>query len=138
MQDEKNKEENILMARLDPSLFLKGETPLLIDEWQVIPFIWNQIRTEVDERDEFGQFILTGFTMPKEADPCEMHSGTGRITNLLMRPMSLYESGESNGCISISKLVESDAINPIRCNLGLEDYAFFTERGGWPKSVRQK
>lgn len=137
MQDEDTREQNVALARLSPSKFLQGETPFLIDEWQVIPFIWNQIRREVDKRDEFGQFILTGSRLPKEEDEIEkgQHSGTGRITNLLMRPMSLYESGESNGQISLKQLFEGNNTEPCRCETTLDDYAFLTARGGWPKAV---
>ena len=92
MQDENQKNQNIALAKMSPSDFLKGETPLLIDEWQVIPFIWNQIRTEVDNRDEFGQFILTGSKQPIDAEDVEKHSGTGRITTLTMRPIRRVSS----------------------------------------------
>ena len=90
MQDEGSKEQNIALAKMSPAEFLKGEAPVLIDEWQVIPFIWNQIRTEVDRRDEFGQFLLTGSKQPDEAEDVDKHSGTGRIASLMMRPMSLF------------------------------------------------
>ena len=121
MQDEDTKDQNIALAKISPSDFLKGETPLLIDEWQVIPFIWNQIRTEVDRRDEFGQFILTGSEQPDDADDVEKHSGTGRISTIVMRPMSLFESGESNGTVSLKKLFEGIG-STGRCNLELRDY----------------
>ena len=135
MQDESTKEQNIALAKIDPSGFLKGDTPLLIDEWQTIPFIWNQIRFEVDKRDEFGQFILTGSNMPKEEDMQDQHSGTGRITNMIMRPMSLFESGESDGSISLKGLFSGTEQGSARRDLSLEDYAFLTARGGWPKAV---
>ena len=135
MQDESTKEQNIALAKIDPSGFLKGDTPLLIDEWQTIPFIWNQIRFEVDKRDEFGQFILTGSNMPKEEDMLDQHSGTGRITNMIMRPMSLFESGESDGSISLKGLFSGIEQGSARRDLSLEDYAFLTARGGWPKAV---
>ena len=135
MQDESTRENNIYLAKVNPSGFLKGDTPLLIDEWQTIPFIWNQIRFEVDKRDEFGQFILTGSNMPRKEDMAYQHSGTGRITDLVMRPMSLFESGESSGSISLKGLFSGIEQEPVRHSLGLEDYAFLTARGGWPKSV---
>lgn len=137
MQDEDTREQNVALARISPSKFLQGETPMLIDEWQVIPFIWNQIRREVDRRDEFGQFILTGSRLPREEDEIEsdQHSGTGRITNLVMRPMTLFESGESNGQISIGQLFKGYNPEPCRCENTLDDYAFLTARGGWPKAV---
>lgn len=135
MQDEETKEQNIQLAKTSPSYFLKGETPLLIDEWQTIPFIWNQIRTEVDKRDEFGQFILTGSVTPNEDNLKDQHSGTGRITSMIMRPMSLFESEESSGSISLKALFDSGNIEPTKCDISLEDYAFYTARGGWPKSI---
>ena len=134
MQDEEEKNQNIALAKMSPAEFLKGDVPLLIDEWQVIPFIWNQIRTEVDRRDEFGQFLLTGSKQPEEVEDVEKHSGTGRITTLMMRPMSLYESGESNGIVSLESMFKGNA-KPGRCSATLRDYAFYTARGGWPKSI---
>ena len=136
MQDEEQREQNIALAKMSPSDFLRGDTPMLIDEWQVIPFIWNQIRTEVDRRDEFGQFILTGSKQPAEADDAEKHSGTGRIATLTMRPMSLFESGESNGTVSLEGMFGGSG--PAgRCDMQLRDYAFCTARGGWPKAIGQ-
>lgn len=135
MQDEGTRKQNMALAEMSPSDFLKGDVPLLIDEWQVIPFIWNQIRLEVDLRDEFGQFILTGSNQPDDGDD-DRHSGTGRIATLTMRPMSLYESGESTGRISLKGMFAGEA-EPCRCDRSLRDYAFYTCRGGWPKAVRQ-
>ena len=91
------------MAELSPSTLLEGETPRLIDEWHIAPNLWNAVRYEVDHRDEFGQFILTGSAVPSEFDK-SMHTGTGRISKLLMRPMSLYESKDSNGKVSLKDL----------------------------------
>lgn len=136
MQDEDVRNQNIALAKMSPSEFLKGDAPLLIDEWQVIPFIWNQIRTEVDRRDEFGQFLLTGSKQPEDVEDADKHSGTGRITTLLMRPMSLYESGESNGTVSLESMFKGEG-RPGRCNTSLRDYAFYTARGGWPKAIGQ-
>ena len=84
------------MAELNPLALLEGEVPHLIDEWQLAPNLWNAVRYEVDQRDDFGQFILTGSAVPMKLDE-STHTGTGRISRLRMRPMSLYESGESNG-----------------------------------------
>ena len=137
MQDEETRQQNIALAKLSPSDFLKGDTPLLIDEWQVIPFIWNQIRTEVDIRDAFGQFILTGSKKPKDIDDSEKHTGTGRITSLTMRPMTLYESGESDGSVSLEDLFNGGGAFS-RCDKKLSDYAFYTARGGWPKAIGQE
>lgn len=134
MQDEDTGEQNIALAKISPSDFLKGDTPLLVDEWQVIPFIWNQIRIEVDRRDEFGQFILAGSKEPRDIK--DKHTGTGRIADLIMRPMSLYESGESDGTISLEGLFKGEG-RPVRCDKRLSDYAFYTARGGWPKAIGQ-
>ena len=136
MQDEDTRKQSISLARMSPSEFLKGETPLLIDEWQVIPFIWNQIRTEVDRRDEFGQFILTGSKKPKDVEDSDKHTGTGRITDLVMRTMTLYESGESDGSVSLEGLFKGEG-KAARCDKILTDYAFYTARGGWPKAIGQ-
>lgn len=137
MQDEETREQNTSLAKLSPSLFLKGDTPLLIDEWQVIPFIWNQIRFEIDKRDSFGQFILTGSRMPdnKNLNKDILHSGTGRIVNLLMRPMSLYESCESTGAVSIEDLFNNKEFVSSKCDKDINDYAYFTARGGWPIAI---
>ncbi len=134
MQDENSRKNNIMLAKVSPSDFLKGETPLLIDEWQVVPFIWNQIRTEIDLRNEFGQFILTGSKQPNGMEDPDKHSGTGRITSLTMRPMSLYESGDSDGSVSLEELFKGQGAF-TRCNRKLSDYAFYTARGGWPKAI---
>jgi len=121
------------MAELSPNTLLEGETPRLIDEWQIAPNLWNAVRYEVDNRDEFGQFILTGSAVPNEFDD-SMHTGTGRISRLLMRPLSLYESKDSNGDISIKDLFEGKTISAIN-ETSLEEIAFFICRGGWPKAI---
>ena len=121
------------MAELSPITLLEGETPRLIDEWQIAPNIWNAVRYEVDNRDEFGQFILTGSAVPNELDE-SMHTGTGRISRLLMRPMSLYESKDSNGEVSLKDLFEGQNISAID-ETSLEEIAFFICRGGWPKAI---
>jgi hypothetical protein len=121
------------MAEISPNTLLEGETPRLIDEWQIAPNLWNAVRYEVDNRDEFGQFILTGSAVPNEFDD-SMHTGTGRISRLLMRPLSLYESKDSNGDISIKDLFEGKTISAIN-ETSLEEIAFFICRGGWPKAI---
>lgn len=134
MQEPAQKKQNIEMAEMSPSFLLNGKTPRLIDEWQLAPKLWDAVRFEVDKRDEFGQFILTGSAVP--ADLSEIsHSGTGRISRMLMRPMSLYESGESNGSVSLSDLFSDNANIAGANNLDLEQIAFLICRGGWPKSV---
>lgn len=121
------------MAELSPLLLLEGETPRLIDEWQIAPNLWNAVRYEVDQRDEFGQFILTGSAVPAEID-ASAHTGTGRISRLYMRPMSLYESQDSNGGVSLSDLFANREIS-AKSDADLEEIAFLICRGGWPKAV---
>ena len=121
------------MAELSPSTLLEGETPRLIDAWQIVPNLWNAVRYEVDNRDEFGQFILTGSAVHNEFDD-SMHTGSGRISRLLMRPMSLYESKDSSGEISLRDLFKGENISAID-ETSLEEIAFFICRGGWPKAI---
>lgn len=137
MQNRKEREQNIALAKNAPELFLAGETPKLIDEWQIIPFIWDDIRFEIDKRDKFGQFILTGSATPlnDEKEQLMQHSGVGRISTLIMRPMSLYESLDSNGAISLNSLFNGEKVAPAICDKKLIDYAHFACRGGWPKSI---
>lgn len=110
------------MAELSPSTLLEGETPSLIDERQIAPNLWNAVRYEVDNSDEFGQFILTGSAVPNEFDD-SMHTGTGRISRLLMRSMSLYESKDSSGEISLRDLFKGENISAID-ETSLEEIAF--------------
>ena len=121
------------VAEISPSTLLEGEVPRLIDEWQIAPNLWNAVRYEVDNRDEFGQFILTGSAVPHEFDD-SMHTGTGRISRLFMRTMSLYESKDSGGEVSLSDLFEGKNISAVD-ETSLEEIAFFICRGGWPKSI---
>ena len=125
--------QNLQVAEINPAILLAGDTPRLIDEWQIAPQLWDAVRFEVDHRDETGQFILTGSAVPVSSDEI-YHSGTGRFSWLLMRPMSLFESGESNGSVSLKNLFESpEEIAGIN-KLGLKDIAFLLCRGGWPKA----
>ncbi|MDD5865923.1 MAG: DUF4143 domain-containing protein [bacterium] len=134
MSDPSQKNQNILLAQMNPELLLEGETPRLIDEWQIAPKLWDAIRFEVDHRNDEGQFLLTGSTTPVNKSDID-HSGTGRFSWVTMRPMSLYESGESNGSISLNDLFEKkDNIKGIN-NLTLNDIAFLTCRGGWPRAT---
>ena len=134
MANPEDKEQNITLSELNPSLLLKGETPRLIDEWQIAPKLWDAVRFEVDHRDALGQFILTGSAVPANMDEIT-HTGTGRFAYLTMRPMSLYESGESNGTVSLLELFNnSSKLNGIN-ELTLDDIAFLCCRGGWPRSV---
>lgn len=122
------------MAELNPSALLEGETPRLVDEWQLAPNLWNAVRYEVDKRDDFGQFILTGSAVPAEFD-ASMHSGTGRISRLYMRTMSLYESKDSDGAVSLSNLFDDKEISCTN-HKTLDDIAFLICRGGWPISIK--
>ncbi len=120
-----------------PKTLLEGETPRLLDEWQNIPELWDMVRTEVDRREPFGQFILTGSSVPIEPQKLR-HSGTGRISRLLMRPMSLWESGESSGSISLGDLFDGKEIESQKNTLALDDIAFLLCRGGWPRATMLK
>lgn len=134
MADPANGEQNLTLADINPSLLLTGDTPRLIDEWQLAPKLWDAIRFEVDHRGEEGQFILTGSAVPVDSKK-RVHTGTGRFSWLLMRPMTLYESGESTGTVSLKDLFDGlSTINGIN-NLSLEDIAYLCCRGGWPRSI---
>ncbi|MBQ8874341.1 MAG: ATP-binding protein [Bacteroides sp.] len=119
------------LIELSPKTLLEGKTPKLIDEWQALPPIWDSIRSEVDKRGEPSQFILTGSSVLPEAEET-IHSGTGRFAYIKMRTMSLYESGESNGKVSLKDLFEEKTFEIQTNELTIEDIAFLTCRGGWP------
>ena len=123
------------MARIKPSNLLEGEVPHLIDEWQIATNIWNAVRYEVDRRGEFGQFILTGSSVPAKLDE-SMHTGTGRIVRMRMRPMSLYESRDSSGQVSLLDLFNKKDISAID-NHNIDDIAFLICRGGWPAALNR-
>ena len=127
-------DQSLQMMDINPESLLLGETPRLIDEWQQIPALWDVVRTEVDERNEFGQFVLTGSAVLPKAEET-LHSGTGRIGRLKMRPMSLFESGESTGEVSLTDLFNKADIPVIQHNKTLEEMAFLTCRGGWPQAT---
>ncbi len=135
MQDPDRREGYLATARTKPSLLLKGATPRLIDEWQVAPVIWDAVRHAVDERREKGQFILTGSTVVD--DEQIMHTGTGRITRMAMYPMSLYESLESNGSVSLRRLFDEPDydVDGAMSGLSIENLIFAACRGGWPASL---
>ena len=135
MQDPDTYDENMLKAKTKPSLLLDGDTPRLLDEWQVAPVLWNAVRFAVDKRREPGQFILTGSVVPVRTD--EMHSGTGRISRMKMRTMSLFESGESSGEISLRSLFDGENEANGKSRATLEQIAFFLVRGGWPAAVSE-
>ena len=141
MQDQDQADNYMQMAETMPSLLLEGETPHLIDEWQVAPNLWDAVRFSVDKRGGMGHFILTGSAVPPDAEEEKnpklkrRHTGTGRITRLRMRPMSLWESGESNGKVSLRSLFEGDGNLVATSDLSIPDIARLICRGGWPEAT---
>ena len=132
----------IALANSDPKGILKGGYPRLIDEWQKAPEIWNEIKSDLDEDYQFGKYIITGSTTP--IDPSKIqHSGAGRISTMNLKPFSLYESGESSGLISLSRLFQEkdtnkDVVYAYGNPIGLMDIAYMLCRGGWPISLMAK
>ncbi len=118
------------MVSVDPRILLQGETPRLIDEWQIEPELWNHVRREVDDRRAPGQFILTGSSVPP--DDITRHSGAGRIVRLRLRPMSLFEAGRSTGSISLAALMEGEAVSAADSGVTVQDLANWICLGGWP------
>ncbi|AGY54127.1 ATPase [Bacteroidales bacterium CF] len=133
MQDTDRSQGYLKMADTMPSRLLLGDNPRLLDEWQMAPVLWDTVRFEVDKRSERGLFILTGSSVPK--DGVTAHTGTGRISRLLMRPMSLFESEESNGSVSLERLFAGDADVVGESKLTVPDLAQIICRGGWPEAV---
>ena len=140
LQDVKLRSAYLQMADTDPARLLDGATPRLIDEWQEAPILWDAVRNAVDERGEDGQFILTGSTVVEDADGEIRHTGTGRIVRVAMYPMSLYESGESNGAVSLARLFDEPGcdVGSAKSELDLERLVFAACRGGWPSSLAKK
>lgn len=134
MDDPENKGQNIAMSELNPKRLLKGPTPRLIDEWQLAPKLWDAIRFEVDHRNDLGQFVLTGSAVPPDTKEIT-HSGTGRFTWMTMRPMSLFESGDSSGEVSLRSLFDAPSAIDGENLLDLNRLAFLICRGGWPQAV---
>ena len=134
MDDPEKREQNIQMAELNPKRLLRGDTPRLIDEWQLAPKLWDAVRFEVDHRGELGQFVLTGSAVPPDTKDIT-HSGTGRFTWLTMRPMSLYESGDSTGEVSLGTLFTAPQEIDGESHIDLDRLAFLVCRGGWPQAV---
>lgn len=135
MQDPETREQNILLAKAAPSRLLNGLTPRLLDEWQVVPSLWDAVRFEVDKRGgEPGQFILTGSVTPPSTEEI-FHSGTGRIARMKMRTMCLYESGDSTGEVSLSSLFDGCGEVEGKTEASLDELAYLLCRGGWPASV---
>lgn len=134
MDEPETKAQNITMAELSPKRLLKGNTPRLIDEWQIAPKLWDAVRFEVDHRKNLGQFILTGSAVPPDTKEVT-HSGTGRFTWLTMRPMSLFESGESSGDVSLSEMFNGNTDVDGVSELSIDKLAFVSCRGGWPQAI---
>lgn len=131
-QNPDKKKDYDFIKNTKPSLFLEGEKPRLFDEWQMYPVVWDSIRTDVDNTGLKGQYILTGSAKPVEGST--MHTGTGRFSRILMRPMSLYESGDSNGKVSLKDLFDGKDVAATN-ELSIEDIANVIVRGGWPASL---
>ena len=135
MSDPDRMKQIMQLADISPRSLLLGKTPRLIDEWQMAPKLWDAVRFEVDHRDGFGHYLLTGSAVPAEMEQVH-HTGTGRFAWIKMRPMSLYESGESSGAVSLSALFSSGAETIFAENTAtLEDIAFLICRGGWPQAT---
>ena len=137
MSDPDTKEQNLIMAQTNIGRLLQGNTPRLIDEWQLAPQLWDAVRNEVDKRGDDGQFILTGSAVPPRIDQI-FHTGTGRMAWLRLRTMSLWESGESSGDVSLRELFNSNVVVDGKNEIDLTKLAFVTCRGGWPKAVLAK
>lgn len=148
MADTDTLSQNLALARTNISRLLAGDTPRLIDEWQIAPQFWDAVRNEVDKRDEDGQFMLTGSAVPPKPKKDEKgnvieeenihHTGTGRISRLKLRTMSLWESEDSTGDVSLERLFSNPDIIDGTSNIDLDRLAYLTCRGGWPKAVLKK
>ena len=132
-------ELNIRTSEVNPSLLLEGEIPRLIDEWQIAPKLWDAVRFAVDRRKADGQFILTGSSVPidEEDENKIKHTGTGRIAQITMRPMSSWEAGDSNGSVSLSSLFDGNLDIQGINDKNIDDIAFYVCRGGWPRATLQ-
>lgn len=128
-----NNFSNRQLAELNPSLILEGDAPRLIDEWQEVPSIWDATRAEVDKRHKKGQIILTGSSTPKKKGI--MHTGSGRIVRIRMNTMSLYESGDSSGKVSLKELCNDNLVMQMLEEVSLEKIATYIVRGGWPENI---
>ncbi len=134
MSDPTNQKRNLSLAKLNPNLLLRGAPPRLVDEWQIAPELWDTARFEIDHRREVGQFIFTGSAVPADRSKI-FHSGTGRFAWLKMRTMSLFESGESNGQVSLRELFDGHLDIACTNDYDLEAVAFMACRGGWPAAL---
>lgn len=131
--DPSNNFQNRELASISPALILEGNTPRLLDEWQEVPSVWDAVRYEVDRRGEKGQFVLTGSSTPKRKGT--LHSGAGRIGKLKMRTMSLYESGNSTGNISLEDLCNGEMTQCLTGEVDVRNLAEYIVRGGWPGNM---
>ncbi len=136
MADPDTKAQNLVMAQTNISRLLEGPTPRLIDEWQIAPQFWDAVRNEVDKRHKDGQFILTGSAVPPN-DADIFHTGTGRISWLRLRTMSLWESGESTGDVSLAALFKNSAAIDGASTVDIGQLAYLACRGGWPKAIQK-
>lgn len=134
MADPDTRSQNIIMAQTNVGRLLAGNAPRLIDEWQLAPQLWDAVRNEIDRRNSDGQFILTGSSVPVDTKDI-FHSGAGRMSWLKLRTMSLWESGESSGDVSLGTLFRSDATVDGASSIDIDSLAFVACRGGWPKAV---
>ena len=134
MTDPEKSYQYLSMVELSPKTLLDGKTPRLFDEWQIAPKLWDAIRFEVDHRDDLGQFILTGSAVPPETEEIH-HTGTGRFARVKMRPMSLFESEDSNGSVSLTELFFGKLDISGSSDLPFEKLAFLVCRGGWPRAT---
>ncbi|MCF0262261.1 MAG: ATP-binding protein [Sphaerochaetaceae bacterium] len=137
MDNPLQKEQNLRLSKVNPQRLLNGDNPRLIDEWQIAPTLWDTVRYEVDQRGKMGQFILTGSAVPVETKEIT-HSGTGRFTWLTMRPMSLYESEESTGEVSLKALFNGNLEVDGESDIDIDKLAFLVCRGGWPQALDLK
>ena len=137
LDDSEGGDSIVQLAKVSPARILQGDVPRLIDEWQVVPAIWDAVRFAVDKRGEAGQFILTGSATPLETDRPH-HSGTGRLGRLRMDPMSLFESGDSSGSVSIRALLDRRDEIDGESLMDIEELAFLCSRGGWPSVCNRK
>ncbi len=136
IDEPENVDQNIRTSEINPSQLLEGKTPRLIDEWQIAPRLWDAVRFAVDRRKLDGQFILTGSAVPSDSR-LEKHSGTGRIAQITMRPMSLWESGDSTGTVSLRDLFTGNHDIAGISEYDINDIAYFICRGGWPRATLQ-
>ena len=134
MSEPGKRDQNIQLAHINPALLLSGDKPRLIDEWQVAPTLWDAVRFDADHSNQLGLYVLTGSSVPPDMSEV-FHSGTGRFSWLRMRPMSLWESGESTGDVSLKQIFDGEGNIAGVSHLDLERVAFITCRGGWPLSV---